>query len=205
MPRVAEIPRPLPAAGADGAAIPPATKAGFTLIELMAVLLLMGLAIGYGTVKLGGFVPSARLESGAREIGDLLTRARGLAVFQGTTYQMEYDLDQQRYRLIRPATEQEQQDGADPYIEGNWFELPTHVRIEDIQISDRDNRTNGTYTVEFLPTGEVFGHLVHLISDDITYEDRNRFTVEMNPITGLVTYTPGRKEYRQIRDEYAFR
>ena len=60
--------------------------------------------------------------------------------------------------------------------------------------------------VEFTPTGEVVGHLVHILSDDIQEEERNRYTVELNPITGMVSYVLGvHKEYDQVRNEFEFR
>lgn len=178
---------------------------GMTLIELMVVLLLLGAAFTYGFLNLGGLIPSARLEEGARDVGSLLARLRGMAIFQGEPFFLEYDLDGQQYRIYRPTTLAEQEDGAPEYLEGSWHVLPTHVRFQDIQFSDRRREEVGRHQVEFLPTGEVTGHLVHFVSDDIADEERNRYTVELNPITGIVTYTKGEKRYQQIQDEHAFR
>ena len=168
-------------------------------------MILIGGAFVFGLLKLGNLVPSARLEGAARELGTLLTRVREMAVFQGSTIQVEYDLDDQRYRMLRPTTAAEQAEGAPDILESSWFELPANIRIQDVQVSDRETVTSGTYLIEFSPTGEVFGHLVHLISDEIHFENRKSYTVELNPITGLVSYTLGEKSYQLIRDEYAFR
>lgn len=168
-------------------------------------MMLIGGALVYGLLNIGTMVPGARLEEGARDIGALLSRLSGMAVFQGESYFMEYDLDEQRYRIYRPSTLEEQDEGADEYLVGEWHELPRHVRFLDVQFSDRQKDSHGLRQVEFTATGEVTGHLVHLISDDIVQEDENRFTVELNPITGLVSYERGEKRYQLIQDEYAFR
>jgi hypothetical protein len=150
-------------------------------------------------------VPSSRLEKAARDLGELLTRLRGMAIFAGRTHYLEYDLEGERYRVLRPSTEAERDDGAPEQMVTNWFELPSRIRIEDVRFSEREVETRGTISVEFTPTGEVVGHLVTLVSDEILDEVQGRFAVEMNPITGLVSYTPGGKSYNPVRSESEFR
>jgi type II secretory pathway pseudopilin PulG len=179
---------------------------GFTVIELMVVILLLGAVVGYGFLKIDNLVPSARLDKAARDLGQILTRLRNLSIFSGRTHFLEYDLDDQTYRIGRPTTIREQEDGADDIILSDWFELPKKVRIKAVQFSDRDAETQGLVRVEFTPTGEVVGHLIHILSDEILDESKNRYTVEINPITGLVTYTQGiHKSSDQVRSEFEFR
>lgn len=184
---------------------PRAPHSGFTLLEMMVVLVLIGLAVGWGVIRFQAYLPRARLEGAAREIGGFLTRLRGMAVFSGRSHFLEYDLDGEAFRISRPTTLAEQDEGAPEYLETEWFEMPSSVTIENVQFSDRDEETRGAVRVEFTPEGEVVGHLVHLLSNEILGEDRSRYTVEVNAITGLVTYSPGAKEYAQVRDEGDFR
>ncbi len=187
-------------------AAPIAGETGFTVIELMAVILLLGVIVGYGFVRIDNLVPSARLDKAARDLGQMLSRLRNLSIFAGRTHFLEYDLDAQTYRISRPTTIREQEEGADDYVTSDWFELPKKVRITAIQFSDRDAETRGVVRVEFTPTGEVVGHLIHILSDEILDESKNRYTVEINPITGLVSYTRGvHKSYDQVRSEFEFR
>jgi prepilin-type N-terminal cleavage/methylation domain-containing protein len=184
---------------------PKRSERGFTLIELLVVMLLLGLAFTYGLLNVDMLIPGSRLEKGARDLGNMLTRLRGMAVFHSRPYRLEYDLDEDRFRIIRPTTLAEQEEGLDEYIETDWFDLPKRVRLMDVQFSDRDRESSGIVSVDFLPGGEVTGHMVHLISDEIANEERNRFTVELNAITGLVSFTRGEKEYAGVRDEFEFR
>ncbi len=183
-----------------------AKRAGFTLIELMVVIVLLGALVAFGTLRIDSMVPSARLDKGARDLGQMLSRLRSLAIFSGRTYLLEYDLDAQTYRMVRPTSLAEQDEGLPDYIESDWHELPKRVSIKAIQFSDRDAETRGRVRVEFSPTGELVGHLIHILSDEILEETQNRYTVEINPITGLVTYTLGvHKSYDQVRSEFEFR
>ena len=181
------------------------SQGGFTLIELLIAMMLVGIAFGYGIVKIDMLVPSSRLEKAARDLGGALTRLRRMAVFRGLSYFLEYDVDNHRYRLYRPATFAEQDDGAEEYIETDWLELPHRVSIKGVLFSVDDKVTSGTASVEFAPTGEVTGHIVHLESSEIADEHRSRFTIELNTITGLVTYSRGNEPYEQVRDEFEFR
>jgi prepilin-type N-terminal cleavage/methylation domain-containing protein len=178
---------------------------GFTLIEMMVVIVLIGLAVTFGVIRFQAYLPRARLEGAARQIGGFLTRLRGMAVFAGRTHYLEFDLDSEAFRISRPATIAEREDGSEEYVESDWFEMPEGVTLERVQFSRQDEETRGIVSIEFTPEGEVTGHLVQLLSNRILGEDRSRFTVELNGVTGLVTYTPGVREYAQIRDESDFR
>ncbi len=181
------------------------SRGGFTLIEMMVVILLLGVAFTYALVNLDSLTPRTRLDKGARDVGDTLTRLREMAVFSGRVHFLEYDLDGERFRIYRPATTAETSEGASEYIETDWFVLPDGVRLEDIQLDIRSRTKDGQMTVEFTPTGEVTGHLVHLTSAEILDKERGSMTVALNPITGLVSYSPGDKDYGLARDEYEFR
>ena len=170
---------------------------GFTLIEMMVVIVLIGLAVTFGVIRFQAYLPRARLEGAARQVGGFLTRLRGMAVFAGRTHYLEYDLDGEAFRISRPATIAEREDGSEEYVETDWFEMPEGVTLERVQFSRQDEETRGIASIEFTPEGEVTGHLVQFLSNRILGEDRSRFTVELNGVTGLVTYTPGVREMRR--------
>ncbi len=79
-------------------------ETGFTLIEVMLVLTLIVLLSSVTMPSLRGFAGSTRLKSSASAIRDMLHFARDIAITEGTTYLVVFDLDQNRYWLASSET-----------------------------------------------------------------------------------------------------
>ena len=75
------------------------SETGFTLIEVMLVLTLIVILSTITMPSLRGFAGSTRLKSSASAIRDMLHFARDMAITEGTTYLVVFDLDQNRYWL----------------------------------------------------------------------------------------------------------
>ena len=75
------------------------SETGFTLIEVMLVLTLIAILSVVAMPSLRGFAGSTRLKSSASAIRDMLHFARDMAVTEGTTYVVVFDLDRSRYWL----------------------------------------------------------------------------------------------------------
>lgn len=81
-----------------------ASETGFTLIEIMLVLMLIGILSAISMPSLKGFTVSTRLKSSARSIRDMLHFARDMAVTEGISYLVVFDLDRNRYWLASSET-----------------------------------------------------------------------------------------------------
>ena len=79
-------------------------ETGFTLIEVMLVLTLIVILSSVTMPSLRGFAGSTRLKSSASAIRDMLHFARDMAITEGTTYLVVFDLDQNRYWLASSET-----------------------------------------------------------------------------------------------------
>ena len=79
-------------------------ETGFTLIEVMLVLTLIVILSSVTMPSLRGFAGSTRLKSSASAIRDMLHFARDIAITEGTTYLVVFDLDQNRYWLASSET-----------------------------------------------------------------------------------------------------
>ena len=79
-------------------------ETGFTLIEVMLVLTLIVILSSATMPSLRGFAGSTRLKSSASAIRDMLHFARDIAITEGTTYLVVFDLDQNRYWLASSET-----------------------------------------------------------------------------------------------------
>ena len=77
---------------------------GFTLIEVILVLTLIVILSSVTMPSLRGFAGSTRLKSSASAIRDMLHFARDIAITEGTTYLVVFDIDQNRYWLASSET-----------------------------------------------------------------------------------------------------
>jgi prepilin-type N-terminal cleavage/methylation domain-containing protein len=75
---------------------------GFTLIEIMAVVLLLGLMLSTVTANLNAVLPNSQSESAARQVLGDLDLARTSAISHGRSFVLSLDLGNSEYRLITP-------------------------------------------------------------------------------------------------------
>jgi prepilin-type N-terminal cleavage/methylation domain-containing protein len=134
---------------------PNSARHGFTLIEIMAVVLLLGLALGGVSSNLNAFIPAQQSESAAREVIGVLDLARSAAIANGRPYYLEVDLDQNQYRVITPYTAdgrvaRTKEDRTDLGIQhmsnGVYLGGFRYSGVDDMLIS-------GVHTVEFNHSG----------------------------------------------------
>ena len=79
-----------------------ASARGFTLIEISVVVVIFALMFTTATVSLDSYLPNSRSESAARELLSTIDLARTSAVANGREYQVEFDLERRRYRIVTP-------------------------------------------------------------------------------------------------------
>ncbi len=67
---------------------------GFTLLEILVVVFLLGLMFSTATVNLGRFLPASRSDQTARTLISQMDLARTNAIAFGRSYRLEIDLDE---------------------------------------------------------------------------------------------------------------
>lgn len=72
---------------------------GFTLLELIIVLLLISLIAGLGAVAFSRSLPSGKLDAAVREMATAFRQARSLAVLQGEPKALTVELEAHRYGI----------------------------------------------------------------------------------------------------------
>ena len=77
----------------------PSRGGGFTLVELMVVVAIIGLMVTTVSVGFETLVPRERLNTSIRNLAADLMSARASAISQNLEFRIEYDLDNQRYRI----------------------------------------------------------------------------------------------------------
>jgi type II secretion system protein H len=160
---------------------------GFTLVEMLAVIVILALIATMVTVNWQAMVPKADLHSAVRTLASTLQTAHSEAISRNAVYRIEYDLDKHRYRLNTPfklgggAASREEDRQTLP-----WTNLPETVRFNRIQIDGVDYARGMVY-VRFDPLGAASGHVLTLVQKP--YD--NYYTIEVQSLTGLIDYHEG--------------
>lgn len=130
--------------------------AGFTLLELILVMLILATVLAMAAPSLRGFFGSRQSEDAAAQILALTQFARSQAISEGVVYRLNFDTTDRVYWLTVRTS------GLYKELEtefGQVFTLPKDmiVELEDIE------REDGEVFVEFTPQGIVTAATIRLI------------------------------------------
>ena len=176
---------------------------GFSFVELMVVLAILSFAFAYAVLHLDGATSSARLSSAARQVGTTIEFLRGHAVQARRPIELHLDLDHGAWRIVLPPRPSERESDRREQEEVLYTEdvfLPPNIRFEGVQLDAHEAQGSGELVLTFSPLGEIApnGFLVRLVSDEIADDDRSRFSIEVNGLTGEVAYIPGYAPFDQV-------
>mgnify|MGYP001367950303 CR=1 FL=1 len=163
------------------------SKRGFSLIELMVVLVIVGGLMTLVTVNMDFLIPSSRLSAGARAIASTLILAYNRAAVNGEDAIVSYNLDKQIYQLI--LMNKGKPDAYTPWT------LPDGVRYLDIEAAGERKKTSGIFEVYISPLGIVRAHIVHLQN-----KDGKQVSIEVNPLSGAVDVNEGYQRLELVEE-----
>ncbi len=149
-------------------------KRPFTLIELAAVAVIMGIAITMFIVKADGVTPSARLSAAARLVGNSVELALSDAVMKREQRSVVYDLRERTVRIEKKSDR-----NPEEAIVLAEHSLPGGVEIAEIEGAETED---GRAVITVSSFGRTTPHAVHLSSS------AGEMTVEVYGITGKVRY-----------------
>jgi type II secretion system protein H len=145
---------------------------GFTLLELVLVLLLMGLIAGLTLPFVASTLDRLKLQSEVRQIASTLQFARSEAISKKTLLTIKIDIDKNQYWLTMPKQDEISQSKP----------IDETVRILDYQSSDK-TLTEGSFRILFYPRGNSSGGTLRFQSIN-DKEEENIYAVIIDPITG---------------------
>jgi prepilin-type N-terminal cleavage/methylation domain-containing protein len=188
-------------------------KEGFTLIELILVITVIGVIAAIVFPRLDPFLPKRRLKSAARLLSGTISLAYGEAIAENRTYRLYLDTMEDRYWISEVKTSEEtEEDGSAPGIRlGTQFELLQYEDgAENIEESmpaepllapkalpdgvhfssvDTDAGSDSTALdlpyIEFGPIGNASPATIILITDD-----GEQFAVYYDGVTGMPVPVP---------------
>ena len=163
---------------------------GFTLLEIMVVVFLLGLMFSTATVNLGRFLPASRSEQTARTLISQMEIARTNSIAFGRPYRFEMDLDEESFRIVTPFDE----DGKFALSESErtdlgWTLLEQGMEFQAIEDATGWETGKGIFQVEYDASGSTRDMSVFLVNTFATGFDR---TIRVSGLTGMASVFQGR-------------
>ncbi len=178
-------------------------RAGFTFLELVLVIAVIGTLFSISIMSLKGMTPKYRLRTAARELGSTIEQVRLMAVSRGEWMGIHYVLDPVPtaddaepppfYQVIAPAEYPHQPMDERPRMSKK--ELPANVRFRHLLLSSNQSIEGGSWDVLFSPSGNTGSHIVALEGE----EERVKY-LKFNAITGLIDFFDEEVAFRQLEE-----
>lgn len=137
--------------------------AGFTLLEVLVVLLLVVIILGVSSVFLANTLPSNRINAAARDISTLLRQARTFAQMNGKIQTVKLNLDSKNLTL----------EGHKPRT------IPPDVNVKVVDVFLGEIYT-GEYIFTFYPHGIIEGGTI------VLFTEKKSLSIEIDPVIGAV-------------------
>jgi general secretion pathway protein H len=154
---------------------------GYTLIELILVLVLLGLMFGIAVPKFRQAVLSDSLDATSLRIIGLVQNLREKAVSNQVTYVLHLDLRGKKlWAFAGNASEEEQEKARE-----RAYQLPDDVKIEDIW-SWSGGKLYDEATIHFSKKGYIEQSMIHLQS-----LDGRQLSLELSPFLGSIKVHDG--------------
>lgn len=178
-------------------------ETGFTFIELMVVITLIGLMSAVVVANLDGLTDRSTLSSTARTLGNMLLSVRDTASTQGRELLVEVDVDNQRWRTVdvpSPVDVPDARDRADLTFYGTWQTPPYGVVLDSLEFNRKDVDRRGLVTLSFDADGQLSpsGFVAFFRHENLPEEEG--ISVEMTGLTGNLQYVQGRVRSEDVRD-----
>ena len=136
-------------------------QSGFTLLEVVIVMILSLLILGLVMASFSGFLSSTKLQATVRDFSSTLRQARDLAKIHGEQQTWTVDLDSREYG-----------------IEGRKVrKIPSNLEFKIVD-SIQGEIQNGQYRLIFEPTGGMEGATFQLS------DKKKVFAIELDPLLG---------------------
>jgi prepilin-type N-terminal cleavage/methylation domain-containing protein len=151
-------------------------EGGFTLIEIVVVLVLLGALLGLALSKTG---LNAGLPSTSRQLIGAMRDAVSTASVTQRIHRLNLDLNQGSY-WITEVTPDGERPPANPLL-AQPVVLPSHITLQDVSTWQQGRVSTGRAFIQFFPTGRAEPAVIHLAD-----ADQNVTTLRLNPLTGHV-------------------
>lgn len=163
---------------------------GFTLLELVVVILILGLLFGVALPRLYRPVDTGPLRLGATRLAEAIRRVRIYTASEGRLVRMRFTLPEGKWAIEGLNGKGAWIELPDPPVEKG--RIPDGVNLRRISIGGRRVFSRGDVSLRFFPSGETEKAEFYLI--DRTLEERTLF---VHPYYNQVEIFHGRAEKKR--------
>jgi prepilin-type N-terminal cleavage/methylation domain-containing protein len=140
---------------------------GFTLLELIVVILLLTILLGFAIPAFRGGILTGSQESVTRELLSAVNKLKIAALRRQSIHTLHLDLDQGRLWV----TQEEHADDPEEHARQSAWSLPANARIAHVRFpGDREMRS-GTVEIRFYPQAYSDRAIVRLAGGGGKYSD----------------------------------
>jgi len=154
-------------------------RSGFTLFELLIVLVLLGLFSFVLFSRVGDFLTEGDLRAASRVLISEIQRYRAMAAYSRAEQFLA--LDMEKNTLYGVDSRGEPLSDTEATTATREKSLPSGVHLEDVVIHPRGKIQEGVAVLRFSVDGSVERAVIHLRN-----EEENTYTLQLNPFTGTV-------------------
>lgn len=134
---------------------------GFTLLELIIVMFVIGLTLSLSAVLFSNSLPSSKFSATTMEMAATIRHARALAQLRGEKQTLTIDMDAHKYGIDAMASK----------------DIPPGISIKIVDPLQGDVQT-GKYQLDFPPTGGTQGGTI------VLWNSKKTVKIEIDPIVG---------------------
>ncbi|MCF8129973.1 MAG: GspH/FimT family pseudopilin [Deltaproteobacteria bacterium] len=162
-------------------------KKGFSLIELLVVLVLISVFSAFVGVNVAGSLGNMGLKTVSKRVAASLRYARSRAITESIPYVALLDLNQNRLTIKPESSTSETKQGADDFTSNSeenntkLYALPKEVKFKDTLAFDGSESDSRFFAIVFMPSGCSSGGTIFLENNR-----KRQSTIKIDFITGKV-------------------
>lgn len=153
---------------------------GFSLIELIIVLVLMSLSIALITPSLSRLSKTTELKGIAQKVSGILRYCRSESVNKAKVYQVLFDSNLREVKVQSVEVEEKEEGEKGEEKVAKRYPLPEGIHIKEVKVPP-PKYPSDLPTIEFYPNGGSNGGSILLNRDD-----RKGYRIKVHFLTGIV-------------------